>query len=148
MLRGTWIRAGGSHAASCRCPRDGGHPVGWLLFALALGGSDRLPVALPQGDYDQSKTKVLHLSLNPAGAARQRLREDQQQLQEECVRLRELVRALEAGGPVTAHLEAAAGLPSSREVAGRPRSFHPSLRPACAGAGPRASGGWGPRSAE
>ncbi|XP_065779755.1 mitotic spindle assembly checkpoint protein MAD1 isoform X2 [Muntiacus reevesi] len=70
-----------------------------------------------QGDYDQSKTKVLHLSLNPAGAARQRLREDQQQLQEECARLRELVRALEAGGPIPAHLEAAAGLPSSREVA-------------------------------
>ncbi|XP_070316640.1 mitotic spindle assembly checkpoint protein MAD1 isoform X1 [Odocoileus virginianus] len=70
-----------------------------------------------EGDYDQSKTKVLHLSLNPAGAARQRLREDQQQLQEECARLRELVRALEAGGPVPAHLEAAAGLPSSREVA-------------------------------
>ncbi|XP_044791712.1 mitotic spindle assembly checkpoint protein MAD1 isoform X2 [Bubalus bubalis] len=70
-----------------------------------------------QGDYDQSKTKVLHLSLNPAGAARQRLREDQQQLQEECARLREIVRALEAGGPIPAHLEAAAGLPSSREVA-------------------------------
>uniref|UniRef100_A0A3Q1MWV1 Mitotic spindle assembly checkpoint protein MAD1 n=5 Tax=Bos taurus TaxID=9913 RepID=A0A3Q1MWV1_BOVIN len=70
-----------------------------------------------QGDYDQSKTKVLHLSQNPAGAARQRLREDQQQLQEECARLRELVRALEAGGPVPAHLEAGAGLPSSREVA-------------------------------
>ena len=104
--------------------------MGWLPFALALGGSDRLPVVLPQGDYDQSKTKVLHLSLNPAGAARQRLREDQQQLREECERLRELVRALEAGGPVPAHLEAAAGLPSSREVAGRPRSFHPSLRPA------------------
>lgn len=70
-----------------------------------------------QGDYDQSKTKVLHLSQNPAGAARQRLREEQQQLQEECARLRELVRALEAGGPIPAHLEAAAGLPSSREVA-------------------------------
>ncbi|KAM9726139.1 mitotic spindle assembly checkpoint protein MAD1 isoform 1-T1 [Dama dama] len=70
-----------------------------------------------QGDYDQSKTKVLHLSLNPAGAARQRLREGQQQLQEECARLQELVRALEAGGPIPAHLEAAAGLPSSREVA-------------------------------
>uniref|UniRef100_A0A452FM42 Mitotic arrest deficient 1 like 1 n=1 Tax=Capra hircus TaxID=9925 RepID=A0A452FM42_CAPHI len=87
-----------------------------------------------QGDYDQSKTKVLHLSLNPAGAARQRLREDQQQLQQECARLRELVRALEAGGPVPAHLEAASELPSSQEVAGRPRSFHPSLRPAHAGA--------------
>uniref|UniRef100_A0A8C2PNI5 Mitotic arrest deficient 1 like 1 n=1 Tax=Capra hircus TaxID=9925 RepID=A0A8C2PNI5_CAPHI len=101
-----------------------------------------------QGDYDQSKTKVLHLSLNPAGAARQRLREDQQQLQQECARLRELIRALEAGGPVPAHLEAASELPSSQEVAGRPRSFHPSLRPAHAGAGPRASRGWGPQPAE
>ncbi|XP_047635373.1 mitotic spindle assembly checkpoint protein MAD1 isoform X2 [Phacochoerus africanus] len=70
-----------------------------------------------QGDFDQSKTKVLHLSLNPASVARQRLREDWQQLQEECKHLRELVRALEAGGPVPADLEAAAGLPSSKEVA-------------------------------
>ncbi|XP_059753356.1 mitotic spindle assembly checkpoint protein MAD1 isoform X3 [Balaenoptera ricei] len=70
-----------------------------------------------QGDYDQSRTKVLHLSLNPAGAARQRLHEDRQQLREECERLRELVRALEAGGAVPTDLEAAAGLPSSREVA-------------------------------
>ncbi|KAJ8792729.1 hypothetical protein J1605_019549 [Eschrichtius robustus] len=70
------------------------------------------------GDYDQSRTKVLHLSLNPAGAARQRLHEDRQQLREECERLRELVRALEAGGAVPTDLEAAAGLPSSREVAG------------------------------
>ncbi|XP_058894538.1 mitotic spindle assembly checkpoint protein MAD1 isoform X1 [Kogia breviceps] len=70
-----------------------------------------------QGDYDQSRTKVLHLSLNPASAARQRLHEDRQRLQEECQRLQELVRALEAGGAVPAHLEAAAGMPSSREVA-------------------------------
>uniref|UniRef100_A0A4X1TL49 Mitotic arrest deficient 1 like 1 n=1 Tax=Sus scrofa TaxID=9823 RepID=A0A4X1TL49_PIG len=72
-----------------------------------------------QGDFDQSRTKVLHLSLNPASVARQRFREDWQQLQEECKHLRELVRALEAGGPVPADLEAAAGLPSSKEVAGR-----------------------------
>uniref|UniRef100_A0A8D1TYQ3 Mitotic spindle assembly checkpoint protein MAD1 n=1 Tax=Sus scrofa TaxID=9823 RepID=A0A8D1TYQ3_PIG len=70
-----------------------------------------------QGDFDQSRTKVLHLSLNPASVARQRFREDWQQLQEECKHLRELVRALEAGGPVPADLEAAAGLPSSKEVA-------------------------------
>ncbi|XP_059933968.1 mitotic spindle assembly checkpoint protein MAD1 [Mesoplodon densirostris] len=62
-----------------------------------------------QGDYDQSRTKVLHLSLNPAGAARQRLRE-------ECERLRELVHTLEAGGAIPTDLEAAAGLPSSKEV--------------------------------
>ncbi|XP_057551695.1 mitotic spindle assembly checkpoint protein MAD1 isoform X8 [Hippopotamus amphibius kiboko] len=70
-----------------------------------------------QGSYDPSRTKVLHLSLNPAGSARQRLREDRQRLQEECERLRELVRTLEAGGPVPANLEAATGMPSSREVA-------------------------------
>ncbi|XP_022419247.1 mitotic spindle assembly checkpoint protein MAD1 isoform X1 [Delphinapterus leucas] len=70
-----------------------------------------------QGDYDQSRAKVLHLSLNPAGAARQRLHEDRQRLREECARLRELVHALEAGGAVPPDLEATAGLPSSREVA-------------------------------
>ncbi|XP_006889670.1 PREDICTED: mitotic spindle assembly checkpoint protein MAD1 [Elephantulus edwardii] len=69
-----------------------------------------------QGDYDQSRTKVLHLRMNPAGMARQRLREDQVQLQQECERLRELVRALELGGAVP-DLEAASGLPSAREVA-------------------------------
>ncbi|XP_077614905.1 mitotic spindle assembly checkpoint protein MAD1 isoform X2 [Crocuta crocuta] len=70
-----------------------------------------------QGSYDQSRTKVLHMSMNPASAARQRLREDQAQLQEECEQLRALVRALERGGPVPADLEAAAGLPSPKEVA-------------------------------
>lgn len=70
-----------------------------------------------QGDYDQSRTKVLHLSQNPARAARQRLREDQEQLQAECERLRGLVRALERGGPIPADLEAAASVPSSKEVA-------------------------------
>ncbi|XP_072609416.1 mitotic spindle assembly checkpoint protein MAD1 isoform X1 [Vulpes vulpes] len=70
-----------------------------------------------QGNYDQSRTKVLHMSMNPASMAKQRLREDQARLQEECEQLRELVRALEHGGPVPANLEAAAGLPSSKEVA-------------------------------
>ncbi|VCX36590.1 unnamed protein product, partial [Gulo gulo] len=69
-----------------------------------------------QGGYDQSRTKVLHMSMNPASAAKQRLREDQARLQEECERLRELVRALERGGPVPADLEAAASLPSSKEL--------------------------------
>ncbi|XP_072692832.1 mitotic spindle assembly checkpoint protein MAD1 isoform X7 [Canis lupus baileyi] len=70
-----------------------------------------------QGNYDQSRTKVLHMSMNPASVAKQRLREDQARLQEECEQLRELVRTLERGGPVPANLEAAAGLPSSKEVA-------------------------------
>ncbi|XP_045432882.1 mitotic spindle assembly checkpoint protein MAD1 isoform X3 [Pipistrellus kuhlii] len=69
-----------------------------------------------QGDYDQSKTKVLHLSANPAREAQQSRRQDQARLQEECERLRKLVCALERGGPVPADLEAA-GLPSSKEVA-------------------------------
>ncbi|XP_032728695.1 mitotic spindle assembly checkpoint protein MAD1-like isoform X1 [Lontra canadensis] len=69
-----------------------------------------------QGGYDQSRTKVLHMSMNPASAAKQRLREDQARLQEECEQLRELVRALEQGGPVPADLEAAASLPSSKEL--------------------------------
>ncbi|XP_035930086.1 mitotic spindle assembly checkpoint protein MAD1 isoform X5 [Halichoerus grypus] len=69
-----------------------------------------------QGSYDQSRTKVLHMSMNPASAAKQRLHEDQVRLQEECEQLRELVRALERGGPVPAGLEAAASLPSSTEL--------------------------------
>lgn len=68
------------------------------------------------GDYDQSKTKVLHMSANPASEARQSLRQDQARLQEECERLRKLVSALERGGPVPADLQASC-LPSSREVA-------------------------------
>ncbi|XP_043312173.1 mitotic spindle assembly checkpoint protein MAD1 isoform X2 [Cervus canadensis] len=102
---------------ACPTSRGFGDLGNGAVPAAARGGRSRGQRPQAEGDYDQSKTKVLHLSLNPAGAARQRLREDQQQLQEECARLRELVRALEAGGPVTAHLEAAAGLPSSREVA-------------------------------
>uniref|UniRef100_A0A2K5HY49 Mitotic spindle assembly checkpoint protein MAD1 n=1 Tax=Colobus angolensis palliatus TaxID=336983 RepID=A0A2K5HY49_COLAP len=71
-----------------------------------------------RGDYDQSRTKVLHMSLNPASVARQRLREDHSQLQAECERLRGLLRAMERGGTVPTDLEAAAAsLPSSKEVA-------------------------------
>ncbi|KAM8763563.1 mitotic spindle assembly checkpoint protein MAD1 [Rhynchonycteris naso] len=69
-----------------------------------------------QGDCDQSKTKVLHMSVNPAREAQQRLRQDQARLQEECERLRKLVCALERGSPAPAGLEASA-LPSSKEVA-------------------------------
>lgn len=68
------------------------------------------------GDYDQSRTKVLHMTMNPASEARQCLRRDQARLQEECERLRTLVGTLERGGPVPAGLEAAC-VPSSKEVA-------------------------------
>ncbi|XP_036020734.1 mitotic spindle assembly checkpoint protein MAD1 isoform X3 [Mus musculus] len=70
-----------------------------------------------QGDYNQSRTKVLHMSLNPISMARQRQHEDHDRLQEECERLRGLVHALERGGPIPADLEAASSLPSSKEVA-------------------------------
>ncbi|XP_004688111.1 PREDICTED: mitotic spindle assembly checkpoint protein MAD1 isoform X1 [Condylura cristata] len=70
-----------------------------------------------QGDYDRSRTKVLHLSMNPASTAKRRLGEERARLQEECERLRDLVCALERGGPMPADLEAAAGLSSSKEVA-------------------------------
>ncbi|KAF6281001.1 mitotic arrest deficient 1 like 1 [Rhinolophus ferrumequinum] len=80
----------------------------------------KLEVQLEQltlvGDYDQSKTKVLHLAVNPASEARQGLRQDQARLQEECERLRTLLGTLERGGPVPAGLEASC-LPSSKEVA-------------------------------
>ncbi|XP_060029162.1 mitotic spindle assembly checkpoint protein MAD1 isoform X2 [Erinaceus europaeus] len=69
-----------------------------------------------QGDYDRSKTKVVHLSANPASLARRHLGEEQARLQEECERLRGLVQALERGGALPPEL-GAAGLPSSKEVA-------------------------------
>ncbi|XP_048186342.1 mitotic spindle assembly checkpoint protein MAD1 isoform X2 [Perognathus longimembris pacificus] len=69
-----------------------------------------------QGDYDKSRTKVLHMSLNPTSMAKQRLREDRDRLQEECERLQGLLLALERGDSVPTDLESAAGLPSSKEV--------------------------------
>ncbi|XP_042719989.1 mitotic spindle assembly checkpoint protein MAD1 isoform X3 [Lagopus leucura] len=70
-----------------------------------------------QGDYDPSKTKVLHFSMNPASLAKQQRKEEQQQLQEECERLRELVRVLEAGGSIHGNLEGVGSFQSPQEVA-------------------------------
>ncbi|XP_073931488.1 mitotic spindle assembly checkpoint protein MAD1 isoform X4 [Castor canadensis] len=70
-----------------------------------------------QGDYDQSKTKVLHMTLNPTSVAKQRQREERDRLQEECERLRGLLLTLERSSSVPTDLEAVAGLPSSKEVA-------------------------------
>lgn len=72
----------------------------------------------PQGDYDQGRTKVLHMTVNPASEAQQSLRQDRARLREECERLRQLLGALGRGGPAPAGLQAS-GLPSSQEVAGR-----------------------------
>ncbi|NXJ03296.1 MD1L1 protein, partial [Odontophorus gujanensis] len=70
-----------------------------------------------QGDYDPSKTKVLHFSMNPASLAKQQHKEEQQHLQEECERLRELVRVLEAGGSIHGNLEGVGSFQSPQEVA-------------------------------
>ncbi|KAM7152136.1 mitotic spindle assembly checkpoint protein MAD1 isoform 1-T1 [Macrochelys suwanniensis] len=70
-----------------------------------------------QGDYDRSKTKVLHFSMNPASLAKQQQKEEQRQLQEECERLRELVRVLEGGGSIPGNLEMVGSLQSPQEVA-------------------------------
>ncbi|XP_009864891.1 PREDICTED: mitotic spindle assembly checkpoint protein MAD1, partial [Apaloderma vittatum] len=70
-----------------------------------------------QGDYDPSRTKVLHFSMNPASLAKQQRKEEQQQLQEECERLREMVRVLEAGGSIPGNLEGVGSFQSPQEVA-------------------------------
>lgn len=84
------------------------------------GDKQQLEAQLQQlslaGDYDQGRTKVLHMTMNPASEAQQSLRQDQARLREECERLRQLVGVLERGGPVPADLQAS-GLPSSEEVA-------------------------------
>lgn len=74
---------------------------------------------VPQGDYDPSRTKVVHFSMNPMSLARQQRKEEQQQLQEECERLRELVRVLQGGGSVSGSLEGVGAFQSPQEVAGR-----------------------------
>ncbi|NXO23351.1 MD1L1 protein, partial [Cisticola juncidis] len=70
-----------------------------------------------QGDYDPSRTKVVHFSMNPMSLAKQQRKEEQQQLQEECERLRELVRVLKGGGSISGNLEEAGGFQSPQEVA-------------------------------
>lgn len=71
-----------------------------------------------QGSYDPTKLKVIHLSMNPAQKAQQQRKEEVQQLQEECSKLRELVKVLEGGSPVPVKLEASGSIQStSQEVA-------------------------------
>ncbi|NXV60712.1 MD1L1 protein, partial [Molothrus ater] len=70
-----------------------------------------------QGDYDPSRTKVVHFSMNPMSLAKQQRKEEQQQLQEECERLRELVRVLKEGGSVSGSLEGVGAFQSPQEVA-------------------------------
>ncbi|KAJ8391873.1 hypothetical protein AAFF_G00084890, partial [Aldrovandia affinis] len=68
-----------------------------------------------QGDYDPLKTKVIHFRLNPTSLAKQERQDDVEKLREECQRLREHVRSLQAGGAVATE-EGAFNLPPSQEV--------------------------------
>uniref|UniRef100_A0A8C5IXC2 Mitotic spindle assembly checkpoint protein MAD1 n=1 Tax=Junco hyemalis TaxID=40217 RepID=A0A8C5IXC2_JUNHY len=63
-----------------------------------------------QGDYDPSRTKVVHFSMNPMSLAKQ-------QRKEECERLRELVRVLKGGGSISGNLEGVGAFQSPQEVA-------------------------------
>ncbi|KAM4698779.1 mitotic spindle assembly checkpoint protein MAD1 isoform 1-T1 [Rhinophrynus dorsalis] len=69
-----------------------------------------------QGSYDPSKTKVLHFSLNPASKAKQNRKDEVRHLQEECDKLREIVKVLEGGTQIPDKLEAATSLQSTQEV--------------------------------
>ncbi|XP_075035657.1 mitotic spindle assembly checkpoint protein MAD1 isoform X1 [Mixophyes fleayi] len=69
-----------------------------------------------QGSYDPSKVKVIHLSMNPSSKAQQQRKDEGQSLQEECAKLRELVRILEGGGtPIPDKLEAAGSIQASTQ---------------------------------
>lgn len=68
-----------------------------------------------QGDYDPTKTKVMHFKMNPASLAKQQQVEDVQQLREQCKQLQERVQVLQAGGAVPAE-KGGVNLPSSQEV--------------------------------
>ncbi|XP_048348498.1 mitotic spindle assembly checkpoint protein MAD1-like [Sphaerodactylus townsendi] len=74
-------------------------------------------ITLQHGDHDPSKTKVLHLSMNPASQAKRQRLEEQAQLREECENLRERVRILERGGSLLETSEGAASLPPPQEIA-------------------------------
>ncbi|XP_041061940.1 mitotic spindle assembly checkpoint protein MAD1 isoform X1 [Carcharodon carcharias] len=69
-----------------------------------------------QGDYDPTKTKVLHLSMNPWSLAKGHRIAEEKSLKEECEHLRERVRILE-GGAVPEQVGARTNLPPSQEVA-------------------------------
>ena len=93
--------------------------TGWVDLEVGSGTQSASVVSATQGDYDPSRTKVLHFSMNPASLAKQQRKEEQQQLQEECERLRELVRVLEGGGSIPGNLEGVGSFQSPQEIAGR-----------------------------
>ncbi|XP_067933690.1 mitotic spindle assembly checkpoint protein MAD1-like [Watersipora subatra] len=72
-----------------------------------------------QGEYDPTKTKVLHLTRNPVSKAQQNRAEEVRLLQEDNKRLRERIRVLEQNlaeaHDVTAQVEANLKAPSAQE---------------------------------
>ncbi|XP_078611717.1 mitotic spindle assembly checkpoint protein MAD1-like [Branchiostoma floridae x Branchiostoma japonicum] len=68
-----------------------------------------------QGDFDPTKTKVVHFGLNPTALRRQHRQEELEKLREECEKLRQRLRAAEEGGAadVTASI---LQTPSSKEM--------------------------------
>ncbi|XP_053326445.1 mitotic spindle assembly checkpoint protein MAD1 [Spea bombifrons] len=69
-----------------------------------------------QGCYDPSKTKVIHMSLNPASKAKQQHKDSVKHLQEECEKLRDIVRILEGGTQIPDKLESTSKFQSSQEL--------------------------------
>lgn len=69
-----------------------------------------------QGNFDTSQYKVLHLTMNPASSAQQRRQEEHQLLQDECEKLRKLVKVLEEGNPIPEKLEAIGSVVSTQEL--------------------------------
>ncbi|XP_072337141.1 mitotic spindle assembly checkpoint protein MAD1 isoform X1 [Scyliorhinus torazame] len=69
-----------------------------------------------QGDYDPTKTKVLHFSMNPWSLAKEHRITEEKSLKEECEHLRERVQILE-GGAVPEQGGSQTNLPPSQEIA-------------------------------
>ncbi|XP_038675420.1 mitotic spindle assembly checkpoint protein MAD1 isoform X2 [Scyliorhinus canicula] len=69
-----------------------------------------------QGDYDPTKTKVLHFSINPWSLAKEHRIVEEKSLKEECEHLRERVQILE-GGAVPEQGRSQTNLPPSQEIA-------------------------------
>lgn len=66
------------------------------------------------GDYDPSKTRLLHFKMNPTAVAKQQRQQEVDSLREEVTRLREVVRSVQEGGAPDE--SSALGLPPSKEV--------------------------------
>nr|KAF6447884.1 mitotic arrest deficient 1 like 1 [Rousettus aegyptiacus] len=103
------------------------------------GDKQQLEAQLQQlslaGDYDQGRTKVLHMTVNPASEAQQSLRQDQARLREECERLRPsqprpLPRKAVSGQDGDPWPPLPAGAEPHPELRPRPpRPLHPGRRP-------------------